>query len=228
MKKKMLTLSICALLILTFLPVIESQEASQKALFSMVELNICRYEEDGSIGRTVKQIIFNESLELKNQLNQIRKSNLTIREKFEQTLILLKDFELVSSDTTLEDLTGNWPNTNKFKNISMQNFQAHFAFILAVGGGFGIGLGMPDLRIFNGFTSFIGLIGGLGFVLCVDFIEQTIYTLISYMLPILIGYMAGYMGLIIFAVYPGSFYSNLVMLGFVPYTFWVQIPNMEY
>ena len=226
MKKKMLTLSICALLILTFLPVIESQEASQEILFSMVELNICRYEKDGSVERTVKQITSNESLELKNQLNQIRGSNLTIREKFEQTLILLKDFKLVSSDTTLEDLTGNWSNTNKFNNVSMQNFQAHFAPILVVGGGFGIGSGMPDLRVFNGFTHFIGLIGGLGFVLCVDFIEQTAYTLISYMFPILIGYMAGYMGLIIFAVYPGSFYSNLAMLGFVPYTLWIQIPNM--
>ena len=103
---------------------------------------------------------------------------------------------------------------------------AHFAPILVVGGGFGIGLGMPDVRLVNGFTHFLELVAGLGTVICFDPLEAKLYTIVAFLLPILIGYLAGYMGIIMFAIYPGTFYANLVMLGVAPLTIWIQFPEI--
>ena len=85
---------------------------------------------------------------------------------------------------------------------------------------------MPDTRLFNGFTHFLGLVAGLGTVICFDPFEAKLYTMVAFLLPILIGYLAAYMGIIMFAIYPGSFYANLVMLGFAPLTIWIQFPQI--
>jgi hypothetical protein len=39
--------------------------------------------------------------------------------------------------------------------------------------------------------------------------------------------MAGFTGIIIFAVFPGIFYSNLLMIGFAPFTTWLCFPQAE-
>jgi len=117
--------------------------------------------------------------------------------------------------------------TLKFNNVTNQNFNAHFAPILVVGGGFGLGLGYQEKRLLNSFSHFFAGIGGLAYVLCLDFFEETAYQLISFLFPIFIGYIGGYTGIIIFAVAPGLFYSNLLMIGFAPFTCWVVFPEAE-
>ena len=44
---------------------------------------------------------------------------------------------------------------------------------------------------------------------------------------IFIGYLSSYTGLIIFAVKPGLFYSNVLAIGFTPFTAWFIFPPQE-
>ena len=46
-------------------------------------------------------------------------------------------------------------------------------------------------------------------------------------MPILLGYIAGFTGIIVFCVSPGIFYSNLLMIGLAPFTAWVVLPQEE-
>ena len=65
--------------------------------------------------------------------------------------------------------------------------------------------------------------GGLAYALCFDTLDGILYSLQSFLMPVLVGFLPGYTGLLIFAVYPGYFYSNIVVLGFTPFTSWIQI-----
>ena len=157
-------------------------------------------------------------------------SDLDYIEKFEYVLEELKENNLISNNIKLEniiDLSKFENKTLKFDNVTNKNFVAHFCPIIVVGGGIGLGLGDPESRVINGFAHFLAVIGGLGYVLCLDFLESTAYQLISFLAPILIGYLAAYIGIIIFAVIPGLFYSNLVMIGFTPLTVWLCLPEAE-
>jgi hypothetical protein len=163
--------------------------------------------------------------ELMEKLSKVN-TNLPVKEQFEEKLNILKDYKIVSSDTTLDDIMGkkfdNGSEIFPFKVVVNENFQAHFAPIFITGIGFGFGLGL-EIRLANGFLHFLAIVGGLGLILCCDIIEGILYLLWTFTFPIFIGYMAGYAGLIMFAVYPGLIYSNFVALGVVPYTFWFQI-----
>ena len=48
--------------------------------------------------------------------------------------------------------------------------------------------------------------------------ESTLYSLQTILLPVLLGFLSGYTGLILFAVFPGRFYSNFVVLGMIAFT----------
>jgi hypothetical protein len=193
----------------------------------IIDMNIYYYEKGVMVRKTVQKMTVEDNDVLMNTLNRIVRSNVSVQGRFEKTLSIFKEYNLVDKSVTLADimdvgLFGHGDQT--FDNVTGKNFQAQLAPILVVGGGFGVGLGI-DQRKFNGFTHFFALVGGLGAVLCFDPTEAILYILITYLLPLLVGYLAGYMGFIVFAVYPGLFYSNLVMLGFVPFTIWIQIPN---
>ena len=68
---------------------------------------------------------------------------------------------------------------------------------------------------------------GVGFVLCYDILEDTLYQLQTFLFPVLVGYLAGYVGLIALAVIPGHFYSNFFALGMTVFTLWAQFPPPE-
>ena len=231
-KNKIITLFILSILAATiFSPATSSSNTIQKDK-NTVKLHILHYKEDGSIERTIKRLPIDKYKKfLSNMAEVVKQTTLSIKDKLEKELDILKQYNIVSPNATLEDVISYGKLDNIFTNITPpdivmeENFQAHFALLLIVGGGFGFGLGLPGQRIINGFTSFLAAVGGLAAVVCYDWLEtNTIYVLISYMLPLLIGYIAGYMGLILFAVEPGYFYSNLVMLGVAPYTLWLQLP----
>ena len=248
MKRKKLFFSIgtTILLLLTLTPSIHSKmiiknesdislkhfiPEKNNGFISNVKMKIYSFGNNGQFKKVVKKISVDEKEELMSQLYEVAQSDLSLKQKFEEELSKLKEHNLIPTDTKLEDFidTEYFENTSPrldIETVMGENFMAHFAPIFVIGGGFGIGLGLQQ-RYFNGFTHFLAIIGGLGAVFCLDPIEGKLYTLMSYLLPLLIGYFAGYMGFIIFAVQPGLLYSNLVMLGFTPLTMWIQIPSIE-
>jgi hypothetical protein len=248
-KKRIISIGLSIFLVLITIPTINSEILSDNFEKSIeynieleildensrkIELSIYHCKADGSVDVNNKIITFNDKEELIGRINQIAESKKSIKEIYENEIQILKDYNLIPNEILLDDIIdlekigiNLQDNILGFDNVTNQNFLAHFAPVLVIGGGFGLGLGMPGLRTFNGFTSLLTVVAGLGFVMAIDFFEQTIYTLFTYLLPLLIGYFAGYMGFIIFAVEPGTFYSNLVMLGFSPMTAWIQIPDIS-
>lgn len=193
-------------------------------------LNVIKCEKDRKAERTVQKLSKIEIDNLMKDLNEIARSDLDVLEIFEKELEKLKEYNLVSSDTTLEDLFDikQFENDNylELDNVTNKPFSANFSPILIVGGGFGLGIGFRK-RMITSFSHFLGVLAGIGYVLCVDFLAGIKYTLICFTLPLLLGYIAGYTGIIIFAIFPGLLYSNLAMIGFAPFTIWNLIPNIE-
>lgn len=195
-----------------------------------ITLNVIVSNTDGDVEKNIKKISRTELDNMNKNVTKILNSNLDYIEKFEIVLEELKENNLISNNIKLEDiidLTQFKNNPLKFNNVTNKNFKAYFAPIIVVGGGFGLGLGDPARRVFNAFAHFVGVLGGLAYVLCLDFLDSTAYQLISFMFPIFLGYIGGYTGIIIFAVSPGLLYSNLLMLGFAPFTVWLSIPEAE-
>jgi len=195
-----------------------------------VSLDITISDLDGNHEKILKKISRIELNKIKSSLALILSSDLDPLEKFEFVLEKLKENNLISNNIKLEDIIGLTKfnnNSLKFNNVTNKNFMAHFSPIVIVGGGIGLGLGDMTRKGFNGFAHFLAVLGGLAYVLCLDFLESTVYQIISFLMPILIGYTAGYTGIIIFAVAPGLFYSNLVMIGFAPFTTWLCFPEAE-
>jgi hypothetical protein len=243
MKRKAWTLSIAVavILITVSFPTINSQSidkvntdpiTKEIKLCEKVELRIFHIKGNGGFTKTIKEIPVDDHKEMMKKLAEIKDLNLTLREQFEEKLQILKEYEIVSNETTLNEILGverledNGSDIFPFKVVVNENFQAHFAPIFIVGIGFGFGLGL-EIRLANGFLHFLAIVGGLGLIICCDIIEGIIYVLWTFTFPIFIGYMAGYAGLIMFAVYPGYVYSNFVALGLVPYTFWFQLFSVK-
>ena len=71
------------------------------------------------------------------------------------------------------------------------------------------------------------MVAGLGWVFCLDPVAGVLYQLQAFLFPLLFGYLSAYTGMILLAVFPGFFYSNLLALGFTPFTTWIQFPSPE-
>jgi hypothetical protein len=238
-KKNLWVVSIVAsmLLILTSFPVVNIQSAkitSGKLILDdeedlrLVELRIYHIKEGGKFTKWVRKIAWSTYKALVRALSESTDLNLTAKKQLEKKLEILKEYNLVPENITLKDIVDVEKLEQGFplEVVVNENFQAHFAPIFILGIGFGLGLGF-ERRIANAFVHFLAIVGGLGVILCCDFIEGKLYVLWTYTFPIFIGYMAGYVGLIAFAVFPGYFYSNFIALGLVPYTFWFQIPPVQ-
>ena len=188
------------------------------------EIGVYYFRKDGGFEKTVKRLTFDDKEDLMNKLNQTVRSNLTLKEKFEKELEILKEYELVSINITLEDildvekLEGYNPQKNQQKIGIEDSFTAHYAPTLILGVGFAGGIGY-EKRLFNSF-SFLLAIVPVGTVLCFDPCECVLYTLTSFIPLFMLGFLARYTGLIMFAVFPGYFYSNIIALGFVSFTCW--------
>jgi len=198
--------------------------------FEDIKLKIIVSNNKGDVKQFFKEKSRVELENMKSDFIKIIDSDLDYIEKFEYVFEKLKENDLISDNIELEDII----NFNQFENMPLEfgnttnkNFVARFAPIIVVGGGFGLGLGDVERRVVNGFVHFIGVLGGLAFVYCLDFFESMQYILISFLAPIFLGYISGYTGIVIFAVYPGLFYSNLFMIGFAPFTLWLCFPEAE-
>jgi hypothetical protein len=168
----------------------------------------------------VKEITNEEREALMSELTQVEESGSTLTERFESKLGILQKYELVSDDIALEDIVDVDKLVESYQMVSGENFQANNAPIFLGGIGFGLGIGLPFPITFG---KFVTIIAGAGLVLCFDLLSTTLYSLQTFLFPVLIGFLNGFLGLLLFAVIPGVFFSNFIGLGMVTQTIWVQI-----
>ncbi|HID25044.1 MAG TPA: hypothetical protein EYP23_01065 [Thermoplasmata archaeon] len=194
----------------------------------VVEIRVLHVGKNRVFKETVKKLTLDEKKELMERLTSTLESSLTLKEKLEEELEILKEYELVADNTSLQgivDVNRFARNAKQIENRTQVNFVAHFAPILMVGAGFAGGIGFRT-RVFNIF-SFLFVIIIAGAVACFDPFESILYFDFVFTYPVLLGFLAGFTGLMMFAVIPGRFYSNLVALGVTSFTFWVLMPPLE-
>lgn len=241
MKNKIRILSIGAaiLLILTFFPTsalelpkvgnknsqIDTPE-SNKMIESAgtMKMNVYHIKGDKSYVKTVKELTIEDENALWNDLKNVKlKDYPSIVEFFEAKLEIIKDYELVSSDFTLEDVMDVSQLGEKNTSANSEGFEAAFAPILFAGGGLGFGLGIPFLLTSGVFFVFLF---GFGLVYCYDFATEQLFELWTYsFIPILMGYLGGFTGLLLLPVVPGFFYSNFLGMGMSALTIWNAVPE---
>lgn len=244
-KNRLIAIIIIIILLFSIFPNIASQSFKANSEETVLDQSLNIEKTNNSENITLKIIAINNkgnveqvfkdksSVELENMKSDFIKiinSDLDYIEKFEYVFEKLKENGLIPDNIELEDIIDFNQFENKplkFDNTTNKNFAAHLAPIIVVGGGFGLGLGDVTRRVLNGFVHFIGVLGGLALVYCLDFIESMQYILFSFLAPIFLGYMSGYIGIVAFAVSPGLFFSNLFMIGFVPFTLWLCFPEAE-
>ena len=224
------------MLILTFFPAIalELPEATDENLMmgpseseemtgtsGTITMNVYQYKEDKTYEITEKELTLEERDALMDELKQVEESGLTLIEIFEKKLEILKDYELVSSDMTLEDVLDVSKLGGRYDVVEAEDFGAEFAAILFVGGGFGFGFGTP---FFITSGTFLMILTGFGLVYCYDILHDILHQLTTLsFIPILLGYLGGFIGLLLFGVVSGFFYSNLLGLGVVTKTQWLLV-----
>ena len=243
-KLRIVSIGVIILLVLTYVPTLTPQPINKNAEnplsnnlitgirtgdVDIIKVRVYHITEDSSCEITEKNMTSDENKEMMDRLIQTEISNLTPKEIFEEKLKILKKYELVSNNITLEDILDleKLESINpESSNISeMEPFVAHFAPIFMGGMGFGVGFGFRNLPIFKRFAGNIfsaGLIG-LGIVLCLDLLLSTLYYQITFTLPLLVHIIAGFVGIMLFAfdsVFPPvpgkppiTIYSNIVALG---------------
>ena len=224
------------MVIMATIPIIDSQQLKNNFIknckskkgdlnSNIVKMNIYLYQKNGNFNRIVKELPVNIIDELMYKLNKIELSIGSYKKLFEEKFDILKEYDIISDNVTLNDIF----DVNKLRtlgektdNVSGEDFFANSSFILFAGIGLGVGLG-PGLRLFNGFQHFLLAMAGLGYVFCYDIEKDTLYTLQTFLFPVLIGYLSDYVGIIMFAVFPGILYSNFFSFGYTSFTFWFQM-----
>jgi hypothetical protein len=208
-----------------------------------VEIRVCQFQKNGDLKETVKRLTSDENLEMMDKLMQTEISNLTPKEIFEEKLEILKEYDLVSSNITLEDIMDveklECFSSQPFNVSEMKPFTAHFAPIFIGGFGFGAGFGFRGLPIIKRIAGNIFSLGviGLGVVLCLDFFDAVLHFQLTFTLPLLIHIIAGFVGIMLFAFdsifppVPGkppvTIYSNIVALGVAGLAVGILIPQIN-
>ena len=145
---------------------------------------------------------------------------------FENKLQILKDYSVIPSDLQLEQLLDVNKLNFRYEKVDGENFEADYAPLLFAGGGIGFGFGIPFL-ITSG--TFLMMLFGFGLTLCLDVINNILYQLLTFFfIPMLIGYIGGFVGLILLPVIPGFFYSNAFGMGIATKTSWMLAPSLNY
>jgi hypothetical protein len=209
----------------------------------MVEIRVCHFRKNRNYEEIVKELPHDDNEEMMNKLIQTEISNLTPKEIFEEKLEILKEYELVSSNITLEDILDvdklEEYNSQSFNISEMKPFVAHFAPIFMGGFGFGAGFGFRRLPIIKRIAGNIFSAGaiGLGAVFCLDLLQSTLHYQMTFTLPLLVHIIAGFVGIMLFAfdsVFPPvpgkppiTIYSNIVALGTAGLAIGLLIPPLE-
>ncbi len=241
MKNKIRILSIGAaiLLILTFFPTsalelpkvgnknsqIDTPE-SNKMIESAgtMKMNVYHIKGDKSYIKTVKELTIEDEKAFWEDLKNVELKNYSsIIEFFEAKIEIVKNYKLVSSDFTLEDVMDTSELGEKNTSANSEGFEAALAPILFAGGGIGFGFGIP---FFLTSGVFIVFLLGFGLCYCYDFATEQLFELWTFsFIPILMGFLGGFTGLLLLPVVSGFFYSNLLGIGMSALTIWNAVPE---
>jgi hypothetical protein len=236
-KIQILSIGAAILLMLTFLPTSAfelpinenkiSQNASHDSELELesagtVKINVYHIKGNNRYSKTVKELTVEDEKAFWQDLKNIElKDYPSIVEFFEAKIEVVKEYELISNDFKLEDIMdvsgiGEVPHNS-------EGFEAAFAPILFAGGGIGLGLGIP---FFLSSGVFLVFLLGFGLCYCYDFATEQLFELWTYsFIPILMGYLGGFTGLLLLPVVSGFFYSNLLGIGMSALTIWNEIPE---
>ena len=236
-KIRILSIGAAILITLTFfptsafeIPLEENKNSEIKSLDSNIEsesagiakINVYHIKGNNRYTKTVKELTIEDEKAFWNDLKNLKLEDYpSIVEFFEAKLEVVKNYGLVSQDFSLEDVMdtsaiGDAPHNS-------EGFEAAFAPILFAGGGIGLGLGIP---FFLSSGVFLVFLFGFGLCYCYDFATEQLFELWTYsFIPILVGYLGGFTGLLLLPVVSGFFYSNLLGIGMSALTIWSEIPE---
>ena len=226
------------LLILTCFPSITSQPHLLNTINSaiktsqeftgdseIIKISVYHIKEGGVVDNKLVEITKGEHESMMTELKQATAAGSNLREIFESKLQIMKNYEVVPEDITLEDIIDVDKLSGPYEQQFDDDFSADFAPLFFLGGGFGFGFGIPFL-ITSG--TFLMILFGFGLVLCYDIFNKVLYQMFTmFFIPLVVGYLGGFLGLILLPVVPGFFYSNLVGIGMVAKTRWRMIPSLN-
>jgi hypothetical protein len=208
-----------------------------------IKFMVCQFQKDGIHKKNVKELTSKESYDMMIKLINTKVTESTPKEIFEEKLLILKEYNLVSSNISLNDLMDvgklEYFCSHEFNISQMKPFVAFMAPIFIGGMGFGAGFGfrnLPLIRRIAGNILSAGLIG-LGAVVCFDILNAVINFQFTFTLPFLIHVITGFVGIMLFAFdsifppIPGkppvSIYSNIVALGMAGSAIGFLLPPIE-
>ncbi|KYK30064.1 hypothetical protein AYK20_04610 [Thermoplasmatales archaeon SG8-52-1] len=236
MERKICLFSIGAalLLILTCIPsgamdIIKNNEnlekdSSDNQISETVKYNVFHIKDKRDYNRKIIELTVEDSKAMWEEFKSLELQDLSPTEIFEAKFEILKNYEIVSSEMSLEEFVDVEKLEGEVNEVQTQDFDAAFAPILFVGGGLGFGLGVP-LWFTSG--TFIMALLGFGLVYCYDPLTAVTNEMVTVsFLPILLGYLGGFTGILLLPVVPGFFYSNALGLGMVAVTIWKTVPPM--
>lgn len=199
----------------------------------IVKIGVYQVYRDGRIEESVETLTNTQCKDLMEKLQNQENLSMTLNERYDRKLAVLKEYNLIPLNITVEDImeSSSLKNTLAVENevLINQPFSAHFAPIIIGGLGFGVSIGLrafPLLKRIAGNIFFAGFIVGGG-VFCFDPATAQPYVLYSLIYPTWIGFIAGFVGIMLFVfddLIPlpmFNFYSNFFALGIAGFTLWV-------
>lgn len=200
----------------------------------LVKIGVYQVYRDGKIEETVKKLTNSQCKNLMEKLQNQENSSISLNERYNTKIDVLKEYNLIPLNTTAEDILEERIIKNTFAEenelIINQPFAAHFAPIIIGGLGFGVSIGLrgfPLLKRIAGNIFFAGFIVGGG-VFCFDPATATPYFLYSLIYPTWTGFIAGFVGIMLFVfddlipIPMFNFYSNFFAMGLAGFTFWIE------
>lgn len=189
-----------------------------------INLAIIHTKQNGYINITIKEITRINYEKLIYEITENISKTKPDDKPFSNILQIIKEKKLlnnISLDEIIGNKTSELLDTTTYNLSIMEPFVSMFAPIVAVGMGFGAGIGDK----FGSLTGLLysGGIIGLGAVLCFDALMKTIYVQYTFTFPLLLHIITSFIGIIMFPVdfdfisenyLPLFIYSNFIAIGY--------------
>lgn len=194
-------------------------------IVNTIKIAIYHKKSDGSLNFTIKEFINKEYESIIFNITEIISKAKTFNIPSLKILELLKEKNLIKDEINFKDIfsekTSMIYNSTAYNLSVMEPFVALFSPIIAVGMGFGAGIGDK----FGGVTGLLysGGVIGLGGVICLDALAKTLYVHYTFTFPLLIHVLSSFIGIIMFPVdfdfisanyLPLFIYSNFIAIGY--------------
>lgn len=206
---------------------------------NLIKLAVLRIKKDKSHDVSIKKISIQDFRMMINQINERVSSNKDHGAMFENSLQILKQYNLIDQDMTLQEIfdrnISTELNTTEFNITYMEPFMSVFSPILIAGMGAGAAIG-DTFGLLSGNVYSFGVLG-LGAVVCIDPLLATVYIQQTFTLPLLIQILAGFAGIMMFPVhfdklytsgFPLTIYSNFFAMGLSGLAIGLLIPYTNY